>query len=71
VGAVHQDLGLDDRDDAVVLAERRVTGERMGVGLDRAPGGDAVGDVDHRPPLGEARAALVVLDQPFAEAVHP
>ena len=31
VGAVHQDFGLDDRDDAFVLAQRRVARERVRV----------------------------------------
>ena len=34
MAAVHQHLGLDDRHDAFVLADRRITGQRVGVGLD-------------------------------------
>ena len=33
VVSVYEDLGLDDRDEVVVLGERRVEGERLGVGL--------------------------------------
>ena len=33
--AVDQNLGLDDRHDALFLADRGVAGERVGVGLDR------------------------------------
>lgn len=43
--AVHQHLGLDDRHDAFVVADRGVTGQRVGVGLDREPARQCVGDV--------------------------
>ncbi len=42
----------------------------MGVGPDRRQGGDAGADVDHPAPFGEARAALVIGREPFAQAVQ-
>src|SRR5690606_9787938 len=44
--------------------------QRMAVGFDAGAGRDVVADVDHRAPLGEARAQLVVLLQPRAQAVQ-
>ena len=35
VVAVHQHFGLDDRHDAVLLAERRIARQRVRVGIDR------------------------------------
>src|SRR5579863_203440 len=46
------------------------SGERVGVGLDRAPGGNALADVDHRPPLGEAGALRMVALEAFAQTVE-
>ncbi len=68
--AVHQHLRLDHRHDLVRLAQGGVAGQGVGVGLDRGPGRDTGGDVDHRPPFGEARAPLVVAGEPLAEPVQ-
>src|SRR5918992_1623 len=69
--AVHQHLGLDDRDDAGLLAERGVARQGVGVQLDRAPGGQGLArDRDHRSPLGEARPELAVLRQAPSKAVE-
>ena len=61
VVGVHQHLGLDDRHDPLLLAERRVARERVRVDLDAVGRGDAVADRDHRAPLGEAGAEAAVL----------
>ena len=37
VVAVHQHFGLDDRDDVRFLAQRRVAGERVRIGVDGEP----------------------------------
>ena len=71
VRAVHQHLRLDDRHDAGFLAQRRIAGERVRVGLDAVPRRQAVGDGDDGAPLGEAGAELVVLGQALAQAVEP
>ena len=71
VVAVHQHFGLDDRDDALFLAQRRVAGERVRVHVDAVLRRDAVADVDHRAPLREPRAELAVLDEPRAQTVEP
>jgi hypothetical protein len=67
---VHQHLRLDDRHDAGLLAERGVAGERVGVGVDAVLRRDRRPDVDHRAPLGEARAEFVVFGEPLAQAVE-
>ena len=53
VVAVHQHFGLDDRDDAFVLAQRGVTRERVRVHVEAVLRRDARADVDHRAPLRE------------------
>jgi hypothetical protein len=42
----------------------------VGVGLEAVVGGDAVADGDHRAPLGEASAHLVVLGEAVTQAVE-
>ncbi len=69
--AVHQDLRLDDRHDAGLLAERRVARERVRVDVDAGRGRDAVADRDHRAPLREAGAERRVLREPLAQPVEP
>ena len=68
--AVHQHFGLDDRHDVRFLAQRRIAGERMRIGVDRELRRNAIGDVDHRAPLGEPRAELVVLGETLAQAIE-
>ena len=68
--AVHQDFGLDDRDDVFLLAQRGVTRESVRVHVDAVLRRDVGADVDHRAPLREARAELAVLDESLAQAVE-
>ena len=70
VVAVHQHLGLDDRHEPGLLAERRVARERVRVRPDAVLARDAVADRDHGAPLREARAELAVLLEPLAQAVE-
>ena len=70
VVAVDQYLGLDDRHDVRFLTERGVAGQRVRIGLHAGGGGHALADRDDGPPLGEARAQLVVLGEPFAQAIQ-
>src|ERR1700733_15207734 len=65
--AVHQHLGLDDGHDRSFLAKRRIAGERLCVRRDRVTARDTRADIDHRTPLGESRAELVVLRKPLAQ----
>ena len=64
--AVHQHLGLHDRDEPGLLAERRVARERVRVRPDAVLAGDAGADRVGRAPLREARAEPVILLQPLA-----
>ena len=70
VVAVHQHFRLDDRHDVGRLAERGVAGQRVGVGLDGALLGMPSADVDHRAPLGEAGALVVILRQALGQPVE-
>ena len=70
VVAVHQHLGLDDRDEARLLRERGVAGERVRVRPDAVLARDPVADRDHGAPLGEPRAELAVLREALAQAVE-
>mmetsp|Transcript_5691 Transcript_5691/g.23652 ORF Transcript_5691/g.23652 Transcript_5691/m.23652 type:complete len:432 (+) Transcript_5691:393-1688(+) len=72
VGAVHEDLGLDDGHEAVGLADRRVARERLGVLVDREHRrrrARRVLDVEHGAPFGEARALGIVRRAALAEVV--
>ena len=46
MAAVHQHLGLDDGHQPGLLRQRGEAGERLGVGVDATPAGDAVADGD-------------------------
>ena len=70
VVAVHEDLRLDDGHQPGLLAQRRKSGQRVGVRLDAATGRYAVSYGDDRPPLGELRAKVGVLREPVAQTVE-
>ena len=70
VRPVHEHLGLDDRHDPGLLAERRVAGERMRVRPDAVLARERVGDRVRRAPLREARAEVAVLLEPPAQPVE-
>ena len=67
--AVHEHFGFDNRHDLLFLAQGRIAGQRLGIGLDGIGAGNVLADIDHRAPLGEARAELVVLLQALAQAI--
>ena len=58
--AVHEHFRLDDGNQSGFLAQRGVAGQRVRVGLDATPAGNAIADGNHRPPLGKTRAHLKV-----------
>jgi hypothetical protein len=68
--ALHQDLGLDDRDGVSLLAECRIAAKRMGVGGDAVTARTAIPDRDRRPPLGKARSELVIFAETLAQSVE-
>src|SRR4029078_6859265 len=70
VRPVLKDLGLDDRNDPRLLAERGVARECMRVRPDAVLAGEALGDRICRPPLGALRAQLAALVQAVAQAVE-
>ena len=70
VVAVHQHLGLHDRHDAGLLAQRRVARQRFCIGIDRVGGRNARADIDHGAPFRESGAELVVLGESLAQAVE-
>src|SRR5262249_23084752 len=69
--AVHQHLGLDDRNDIFVLTERRITRERVGIRFDAVVARNARADVDDGAPFGKPRAQAAVFRQPLAQPVEP
>ena len=68
--AVHEHFRLDDRDQSGFLAQRGIARQRLRVGLDAAPAGNAVAHGDDRAPLGEAGAHLRSTPQAVAQAVQ-
>jgi hypothetical protein len=64
VRPVLQHLGLDDRDDSRLLAQRGVAGERMRVRPDAVLARHRVADRVRRAPLGEAGTEPAVLLEP-------
>jgi hypothetical protein len=71
--AYHEDLGLDDRDETIGLADGSVSGERHGVLIDSYLGGgdtSRVGDVKHSSPLREACACLVVVGTSLVKVIE-
>ena len=70
VRAFHEHLRFDDRDQPGFLAERRIPRQRVSVGLDAPLAGKAIADGKHRPPFGEARAHLRILDETRAQPVE-
>mmetsp|Transcript_9553 Transcript_9553/g.28867 ORF Transcript_9553/g.28867 Transcript_9553/m.28867 type:complete len:501 (-) Transcript_9553:192-1694(-) len=70
VVSIHEDLGLDDRYESLVLAGLGVPGETPAVLVDRELGRGAVGDLEHGPPLGKASTLLVVRGGALREAVE-
>ena len=69
--AVDQDLGLNDRHDAMLLADRGIAGKRFGVGLDRKPTRKRVGHVVDGAPFREACALLLVTIKALRQSVQP
>jgi hypothetical protein len=70
VVAVHQDLGLDDRDQPGLLGGGGEAAKGLGVGGDAAEAGDALADGDDGPPLGEPGLKVAELDQAAGQAVE-
>ena len=68
--AVHEHFRLDDGDQSGFLAQRGVARQRLRVGLDAAPAGNAVAHGNHRAPLGKTGAHLRVLSQAVAQSVQ-
>ena len=71
VRTVHEHLRLHDRHDILLLAQRRIARQRVGVGFDRETRRNAGADVYDRAPLGETGANLVVRAEPLAQPVQP
>ena len=71
VVAVDQDLGLNDRHDATLLADRGIAGKRFGVGLNRNPTRKGVGHVVDGAPFREACALLLVTIKALRQSVQP
>src|SRR6185436_6463880 len=69
VVAVHQDFGFDDRGNVRFLAQCRVAGERVRIGVDGETRRYPCTDVYHGTPLRETCTELVILREPLAQPV--
>jgi len=70
MAAVEQHLGLDDRHDRGLLAQRCVARERVRVRVQAGVRGNGLADGDHGAPFCEARAEPEVLGEPLAQPVE-
>ena len=70
VVAVHEDLGLDDGDEAVVLGDHGHAGERLRVRGDRDFRGCRLANLEGAAPLGEAGTSLEVISTLLVEVVQ-
>ena len=68
--AVHQHFRFDNRNQSGFLAQRGVARQRVCVGFDATPAGNAIADGNHRPPLGKTRAHLKIFLESVAQAVQ-
>ena len=68
--AVHEHFRFDDGDQSSFLAQRGIASQRLRVGLDATPAGNAIAHGNHRAPLGKTCAHLKVLSQAGAQAVQ-
>ena len=67
---VDQYFRLHDRDDAQLLANRRVPSQHFGIGFDAERRRIAVGDAINLAPLGKTRALLLVRLEAFRQAIE-
>lgn len=70
VRTISQDLGLDNGDQAVGLADDGITGQGVGVLVNGELRRAAVADLEDSTPLGKSSALLVVLGAALAEVVN-
>ena len=68
--AVHEHFRLDDGDQSRFLAQRGIASQRLRVGLDATPAGNAVAYGNHRAPLGKTGPHLRVFRQALAQSVQ-
>lgn len=71
VVSVGKDLGLDDGNEAVVLADCGVARQAPSILLDGLLAGEPVANLEHGTPLSEAAAKGVVLSSHGGKAVEP
>src|SRR5205823_11594890 len=70
VRAVHQDFGLDDRNQSGSLRERRKASQRVGIHVEAIARWNPLADLDDRAPLRKPRTELRVLLEPRAETIE-
>ncbi len=68
--AVHEHFRLDDGDQSGFLAQCGIASQRLRVGLDATPAGNAIAHGNHRAPLGKTGAHLRVFSQAIAQSVQ-
>ena len=71
MAAVHDHLGLDNRHDALLLAQRRVAGQCMSIDVQTVHAGRIFIDIDHGAPFGETGTCLAILDQAVTQTIQP
>ena len=68
--AIHDNLRFDNRNEACLLAQRRITSQSMGIGFNATPTRKPIADRNHRAPFGEARAHLKIFVKAITQSVQ-
>src|ERR1035437_3320567 len=68
--AVHEHLWLDDGNQSDFLTQRGIARQRVRIGLDATPAGNAIANGKNRPPLGKTRAHLKIFLEAVAQTVQ-
>lgn len=69
MGAINEDLGLNNGYKPILLANDGISGQALGIGIDRKLRRLVWPNLKHSTPLGETGTGLVVLGAPLAKVI--
>jgi hypothetical protein len=71
MGAVHENLRLDDGNKIDFLAQRRVSRQHLGIRRHTCPTGEVLSDNYHHPPFCKPRAHASVFGEALEQFIQP